>query len=406
MTKNRAPRYYLNKIHLLFEMIMRRPSPTNVPVYCLHEPTTGCNLKCPACPTGAGVTDLKETATLEDYEQVIKEFGAYLDVYYLFNWGEPTMHRELTAILDRLRTEPFRVHMSSNFSVPLKDETIAALANMPNLNLRINVDGATQESHQKYRVNSKLSTVLDNAERLSREITLGLHHPEVYFGFLSFDYNKDEFDAVQAMAQKLKFPAIRFDNPLVADETIPEVGLSIEQEIGCTWLYSSISPSPGLTKIAPCCGVWDEKQMSDRAGSLHETFMREPKYMSRRTYDAEFAKRPNIDRVEHLRSNLRADKGMALRQREYTTDVCVNCTMGKSYQNKLPGLTAAAIGAYAALTRTDAQTAQTRLFRILGLVTHENTGLRDAVCAALDMPPAATRTDEDYRPFMRLLASS
>ena len=69
----RSAKYYLNAVHTLFELILRRPSPTNVPIYCLHEPTTGCNLECPACPTGVGLANLKETAELEDYEAVCSE---------------------------------------------------------------------------------------------------------------------------------------------------------------------------------------------------------------------------------------------------------------------------------------------------------------------------------------------
>ena len=398
----RTLNYHLNKIHLVFEMILRRPTPSNVPVYCLHEPTTGCNLRCPACPTGAGVADVKETASLEDYEAVLKEFGEFLDIYYLFNWGEPTMHKQLPAILKRLGQEPFRVHMSSNFSVPLKDETIRALADTPNLNLRINVDGATQESHERYRVNSKLSTILYNAERLSRAMTTGLCHPEVYFGFLSFDYNKDEFDAVQAMAQRLKFPAVRFENPLVADAAIPDAGLKIEQAFGCTWLYSSISPSPQLNKIAPCCGVWDGAQMSPRAGSLHETFMREPLYQSRRAGDAVFAMAPNEDRVAHLRGNLAADVGMALRQKG-GADACAKCTMGKSYQNKLGGLIMQAVQSYAVVFSANPAVVQKLLFACVDRLVAGEAGLRERVIATLPVSQASERTEADYRPFVAFL---
>ena len=128
--QRRTTKFHLNRVHTLLEIYLRRPSPTNVPMFCLHEPTTGCNLHCPACPTGLGLANVKQTADLEDYDQVCLEFGTYIDTYYLFNWGEPTMSRHFVDIVNRLRAEPFSVHMSSNFSVPLKDEAIEALASM------------------------------------------------------------------------------------------------------------------------------------------------------------------------------------------------------------------------------------------------------------------------------------
>lgn len=407
--ESRSSKYHLNKVHTLFELVLRRPSPTNVPIYCLHEPTTGCNLKCPACPTGIGLASLRETAELEDYEIVCREFSNYLDIYYLFNWGEPTMARSLVAILRRLRTEPFRVHMSSNFSVPLKDDVIEALATTPNLDLRINVDGATQESHQRYRVNSKLATIMSNGRKLADAIKVSATPPrQVYFGFLAFDYNTHEADEVAKMAEGLGFRFVKFDNPLVAGEPMPINNVHVEDGYGCTWLYSSISPSPKLSHIAPCCGVWDESLMSQHkpGRSLHETFMHEERYMERRTGDATFARLPKAEREAHLKNNLLHDEAMALKQRESKVDICASCIMGKAYQNKLGDLFNGAVASLAYLTKVDPATAVGRITKVLSqLHAQPNSPLYAHLVDALDMPPAADRNFSHYEKFGRFLLS-
>ena len=408
---SRSVPYYLNHIHTLFELVLRRATPTNVPVYCLHEPTSGCNLKCPACPTGVGVANVKETAELADYEAVCAEFGQYLDIYYLFNWGEPTMAKSLPAIIQRLRSEPFEVHMSTNFSVPLKDEVIAALAGMPNLDLRINIDGATQDSHQKYRVNSKLSIIVDNCERLANAIKASPTPPKkVYVGFLAFDYNAAEYPAVKELATRFGFKSHKFDNPLVAGEPLPVGNLDVQQAFGCTWLYSSISPTPKLSHVAPCCGVWDGAMMSPHiAGrSLHETFMHEALYMQRRTVDAAFAALPVETRVAHLTKNLAEEEGMALGQKDSKVDACVGCTMGKSYQNKLTFLVNNATQSYADLFKIDHAKAQARIFGVLEKLVpgqESDPGLRNRLYRILDMPAAGVRSREHYTLFSQFLAA-
>lgn len=403
----RTAKYYLNSIHTLFELVLRRASPTNVPIYCMHEPTTGCNLQCPACPTGVGIANLKETAELEDYEAVCSEFGQYLDIYYLFNWGEPTMARQLVRILERLRGEAFRVHVSTNFSIPLKDDVIRALATMPNLYLRINVDGATQESHEKYRVKSKLATILHNSQRLAAAMKESATPPfRIYFAFLAFSYNKGEADTVAGMATDLGFGFERYDDPLVAGEPMPADSVKIVEGFGCTWLYSAVLPSPHLTRMAPCCGVWDKDMMSSRpAGlSLHESFMHEPRYASRREGDARFTALPLQSRIDQLKDNMRNDEAMALRQRESKVDACAGCTMGSGYQHKLRDLIDGATTSYVNLLQTDVEIARKRIFTALeDLIPGRNPTKYAHVSKVLDMPPAKTRTAAHYGAFLAYL---
>lgn len=406
----RTRKFHLNRIHLMVELLLRRPDPTNIPTFCMHEPTTGCNLRCPACPTGAGINNVKETATLEDYETVCREFGPYLDVYYLFNWGEATMSRQLPAILARLNQEPFTVHLASNFSLPLSDALLDILATMPRLSLQIDVDGVTQETHERSRVRSKLSVVLDNARRLSGRVRTSPAAPfDISFGYLDFDYNAGERAAVQQMAEDLGFRFSPIGEPLVAGQP-PERGeIDLNAAFGCTSLYSMILPSPKLTRLAPCCGVWDGGQMSarDPSQSLHEAFMHDGRYQARRTLDAQFARLPVETRQSMLQDNVVTEDGMALRQSQSAVDICQRCSMGNSYQAKLPRIGQGAIDSLALLTRSDAKTASARinaLARRIGASSpSRDAGFVERLVATLDMPPAAARGIGSYAAFAAVL---
>jgi len=406
----RTTKFHFNRIHTTFEVLLRRPAPTNIPMFCVHEPTTGCNLRCPACPTGAGVTNVKETATIEDYDFVCKELGKYLEVYYLFSWGEPTASRHLTAVLKRLKSELFSIHMSSNFSIPLKDDLLEAFATTPQLSLQIDVDGSTQATHEKSRVKSNLSVVLDNAKRLSDRIKQSATPPfEVFFGFLEFGYNADEREAVKRMASELGFKFASLGKPLFSERAPEEKNITLNPAIGCTWLYTSIAPTPGLSHVAPCCGVWDENMMSKRAADepLHQMFTHDSRYKARRGGDAAFARLPMEARIAALQKNISLEKGMGLLQAESSDDICGRCAMGNSYQAKLPRVLSGAIKSLAHLKAIPLKAAQDQLNLVWNKIVpgaHHDEALKWRLISTLDMPLASERTIAAYRQFDRFLA--
>ena len=405
----RTTKYHLNRVHTVLELVLRRAQPTNVPLFCVHEPTTGCNLRCPACPTGAGITNVKETASLEDYELVCQEFGQYLDTYYLFNWGESTASKHLPDILKRLNKEAFFVYISSNFSIPLKEEVIDAFATMPRLSLQIDVDGITQENHEKSRVRSKLSVVMDNAQRLSKRMKESATPPfNVFFGFIDFGYNSGDRQAVEQVATDLGFRFQASGRPLSAGRPPEDETIALEGSFGCTWLYASIAPTPGLSRVAPCCGVWDEKMMSPRAPgqSLHELFMNDDLYQARRTDDATFATLPREKRIQHLQENIAREDGMGLRQAILDGDICSRCSMGSSYQTKFPWIWNGAIQSLAALKGIETPTAEAQLSRAinrLGPTVIHDPGFKERLVSALDLPPSRERTVDSYKNLIGLL---
>jgi Radical SAM superfamily len=404
----RTVKYHLNRVHTALELIMRRPQPTNVPLFCVHEPTTGCNLRCPACPTGAGITNVKESAALEDYE-LCEEFGQYLDTYYLFSWGEATASKHLPDILKRLNKEPFYVHMSSNFSIPLKDELLDIFATMPRLSLQIDVDGMTQEIHEKSRVRSKLSIVMENAQRLSERIKVSATPPfNVFFGFLDFGYNSGELELVKAAAADLGFKFQSLGRPLSAGRPPEEDEITMQGALGCTWLYSSIAPTPGLTRVAPCCGVWDEKMMSPRAEgqSLHDLFMNDNLYQTRRTGDAAFATLSKGERIDHMRENIAREDGMGLLQAKLDGDICQRCSMGSSYQAKFPRIWTGAIQSLARLKGIDLPAAEAQLNTVInkiGRTQRYDQQYVDRLTSALRLPPAKDRNRDSYQGFIDLI---
>src|SRR5689334_13242274 len=88
-------RAYSNVGKMRLNMLLRRQAIRNYPVKAYIEPTLFCNLRCPACPTGLQF-GLRPSATMDVnlFKQAIDEMGPYLFDLWMFNWGEPLLHRQ------------------------------------------------------------------------------------------------------------------------------------------------------------------------------------------------------------------------------------------------------------------------------------------------------------------------
>ena len=123
----RSIKYHLNKILLLAEYLLGVESPQACPIELFLEPTTLCNLACPACPTGQSKQVIREKANLETYKEGFGLYSEYLDKWYLYNWGEPLLHNQIGEILKILATGKFGIYTSSNFSMPIQEDVLSVI---------------------------------------------------------------------------------------------------------------------------------------------------------------------------------------------------------------------------------------------------------------------------------------
>ncbi len=149
--------------------------------------TTHCNLSCPACPTGTQALGRRsEHLDFAGYKHVVDELRSTLLFMLFWDWGEPFLHPRLPEMIAHAGQSGIHTVVSTNGTIPdARDRIERFVAAQPSLVI-VCVDGATQESYERYRIGGRLKTVLATLELLAetRE-RLGLRYPVIEFRSLA-----------------------------------------------------------------------------------------------------------------------------------------------------------------------------------------------------------------------------
>ena len=196
----------LSKLYLSFwySRIVRRPVSWGMPFAVSVEPGTACTLRCPECPTGAGVLNRpKGRLSLSWYEKLLKELSPQLTVLNLYLQGEPFLHPDFTKMIKMASDRNIYVITSTNgqqFSEKLALEVVKAGLS----EIYFSLDGLTQQTYEKYRKGGDIERVKDAIGALSRaKVKLGKSHPRIVAQFIVFKHNEHEVSGFKNMALEL-----------------------------------------------------------------------------------------------------------------------------------------------------------------------------------------------------------
>ncbi len=84
---------------------------TNYPIEAYVEPTLFCNLRCPACPTGLRLGERPVTTIDENlFKAAIDELGDYIFLLWMYNWGEPLLHKQTPELIKYAKKQTPKNH--------------------------------------------------------------------------------------------------------------------------------------------------------------------------------------------------------------------------------------------------------------------------------------------------------
>jgi MoaA/NifB/PqqE/SkfB family radical SAM enzyme len=278
----KKPKAYLNILKLRVNMSLKREAVTSYPVAAFIEPTLYCNLQCPACPTGLRL-GLRPTAAIDEelFKSTIDEIGDYVFQLYMYNWGEPLLHKRTPEMIAYAKKKEISILLSTNLSIKLTDDYIDRLVLSGLDRMLISIDGVTQETYSKYRRNGNLELVRENALRIQRaKQRLGRTTPKVVWQFLVFRHNEHEIEQARALHKEWgaddfmvcgaempmephndgfepsSIPAYDIYHPDHPSQKETERQLSSDR--ACTWLYGVFVLNPN-GRVSACCAVPSEK---------------------------------------------------------------------------------------------------------------------------------------------------
>ena len=177
---------------------LRRDRLVSMPYRYTIDPTNTCNLRCPLCPTGLGILGRERgRMKVADFQRVVDEIAPFCYLLELYNWGEPFLHPGIFDMISYAHQRKILVRLSSNlnhFNEEMARKTVEAGLG----SIIVSVDGATEESYQKYRRRGRLETVLRNLRYLvDARRAANADQPFIMVRMLINRYNEGEVETLR-----------------------------------------------------------------------------------------------------------------------------------------------------------------------------------------------------------------
>jgi len=235
------------------------------------EPSNICNLRCPLCPV-SGAKREKGFLSLENFKKIIDDIPKIKSIN--FGWaGEPLLNKEVFKMVKYADLKGVRTIISTN--TVLLNQYIDEVLNSGLTNLIVCLDGASKETHEKYRVGSDFESIKSNIKKLCEEKKRRkLKRPGVTLQSLVTKDNEKEMPAMIELAENLGVDELEFKTLSLgssvglaerikrAKEFLPSDKLSRYDFKGekltikskpklCSWLRQSVILWNG--DVVPCC---------------------------------------------------------------------------------------------------------------------------------------------------------
>lgn len=169
--------------------------------------STLCQLKCVECSTSKGITHNgiigKGVFTLSDFVRFIQN-NPQIKRIETSNWGEIFLNQDMADIIKYAYENGITLYCGngSNFN-NVSERVIEYLVKYKFEYLNLSIDGATQETYVKYRVNGNLSNVLKNIEKLNfYKRKYNSDFPKLSWQFIIFGHNEHELPIVKQLCKK------------------------------------------------------------------------------------------------------------------------------------------------------------------------------------------------------------
>lgn len=192
------------KVYLSYSvsLLIRKAVYWGSPPIIMIEPTNICNLKCPLCPSGNGT--LKRSKGYMDFtvfKKVIDDIHKTAFMVVLWNQGEPYLNKDFHKMVRYSSDKGLFTLVSTNGNIDFEAEDIV---NSGLDSMIISLDGTTQESYNKYRVNGDLAKVLDNVRKIvTTRKKLKRKNPLLRWQFLVMKHNEAELDEIKKMSVEI-----------------------------------------------------------------------------------------------------------------------------------------------------------------------------------------------------------
>lgn len=235
------------------------------PFYINIESGNICNLKCPLCPTPQREERIpKGFLSLEDAKKIIDQFPLAKMINFS-NWGEPFLNKEIFDIVRYAEDKGVRVLIETNLNA-LEAASLQKIIDSKLSFLKVSIDGASQETYEKYRVGGDFQKVLETLKSLRRlQKEQNNYKTKIIWQMLVNKFNEHELEKAKEHADglKAKFIALEILTPKSeASKWQPtRENLSCaERQKQCWYLWQAAAVNFN-GDVFPCCSEFSTKDV-------------------------------------------------------------------------------------------------------------------------------------------------
>ena len=205
MTPRRIWNLFLLRMSFIVTRLLKVPVHFGKPASMSIEPTTSCNLGCPECPSGLKqFTRPTGKIDMELHKKLLNQINKsvfYINYYFQ---GEPFLHPRFLDLIKEAKRSRIYTSTSSNVHF-ISPKKALEIVDSGLDRLIISIDGLTQKTYEQYRVNGKLSRVLQASQYLvEAKKERGSATPHLIFQFLAVKPNEHEIPKVFELASELQ----------------------------------------------------------------------------------------------------------------------------------------------------------------------------------------------------------
>ena len=181
------------------------------------ELTNNCNLRCPQCPSGAGILTRPSGFMSEELlEKIVKEFKGTIYSCMFYFQGESMMHPKFLNMLEK--AIPLHPVISTNGHF-LNSENCKSLAKLDCKKIIVSMDGISDATYNKYRVGGNFVLVREGLLRLDKELKKRNRNGILEIQTLVSSSNENEMDMIAAFAKQHNI-RLRFKSMLLYSDEI------------------------------------------------------------------------------------------------------------------------------------------------------------------------------------------
>ena len=174
-----------------------------MPLAVSIEPTTACNLRCPQCPSGLRQFT-RPTGNLkpEFNTLILDQLGSSIQHINYYFQGEPFINPNFLELVKEARKRNIYVVTSTNAHF-ISSETAEKIIESGLSEVIISIDGTSQETYEKYRIEGSLEKVLEGTKNLiESKKKRNSVYPIVTFQFLVVSYNEHQIPEIEKLANE------------------------------------------------------------------------------------------------------------------------------------------------------------------------------------------------------------